>query len=138
MKVLEKLIMELVSQLLAPTALPSILIVWEARIIRMECTPQHTIIKLRCSGFYKNEGNREINYGNCIAASRPDRITPGIIWIGGANDKNDEYPTTKLLPSLQWVSIKYERNQEINIWKLYHSFTPRPHYFRYTLEMMLE
>jgi hypothetical protein len=42
----------------------------------------------------KNEGNREINYGNCIAASRPDRITPGTLWIGGSNDKNVVYPTT--------------------------------------------
>jgi hypothetical protein len=36
----------------------------------------------------KNEGTGEINYGNCIAASRPDRITPGTHWIGRSNDKN--------------------------------------------------
>jgi hypothetical protein len=36
----------------------------------------------------KNEGTREINYGNCIAASRPTRITPGTLWIGGTIDKN--------------------------------------------------
>jgi hypothetical protein len=43
-----------------------------------------------------NEGNREINYGNCIAASRPDRITPGFLWIGRSNDKNGLYPTTNI------------------------------------------
>jgi hypothetical protein len=36
----------------------------------------------------RNEGTREINYGSCISASRPDRITPrerapGTQWIGG-------------------------------------------------------
>jgi hypothetical protein len=36
----------------------------------------------------RNEGTREINYGNCISASRPDRLTPGerapgTHWIGG-------------------------------------------------------
>jgi hypothetical protein len=36
----------------------------------------------------RNEGTREINYGSCILASRPDRFTPderapGIHWIGG-------------------------------------------------------
>jgi hypothetical protein len=25
----------------------------------------------------RNEGTREINYGSCISASRPDHITPG-------------------------------------------------------------
>jgi hypothetical protein len=27
--------------------------------------------------------------------SRPDRITPGIHWIGGSNDENGVYPTTQ-------------------------------------------
>jgi hypothetical protein len=30
-----------------------------------------------------NEGTREINYGSCISASRPERKTPGTHWIGG-------------------------------------------------------
>jgi hypothetical protein len=42
----------------------------------------------------KNEGIREINYGICIAASRPNRITHGTHWIGDSNDKNGVYPTT--------------------------------------------
>jgi hypothetical protein len=41
MKELEKLIMEVISQLHAPTALPPVLIGYEARMIRMECTPPH-------------------------------------------------------------------------------------------------
>jgi hypothetical protein len=35
----------------------------------------------------KNLGIREISYGNCIAASRPDRIITGTLWIGISNDK---------------------------------------------------
>jgi hypothetical protein len=35
----------------------------------------------------KNEGTLEINYGNCIAASRPDRITAGTHWRLASNDK---------------------------------------------------
>jgi hypothetical protein len=27
--------------------------------------------------------------------SHPDRITPGIHWIGGSNDENGVYPTTQ-------------------------------------------
>jgi Fe-S cluster assembly iron-binding protein IscA len=34
----------------------------------------------------KNEGTREINYGISIAASRPDRIILGTLWIGRSND----------------------------------------------------
>jgi hypothetical protein len=56
----------------------------------------------------KNEGTREIDYGNCIAASRPDRITPGTHWIGRSNDKNGVCPKTVLLPGLARVSIKNE------------------------------
>jgi hypothetical protein len=41
MKELEKLIMENVPQLHAPTALPPVLIVYEAGMIRMACTPAH-------------------------------------------------------------------------------------------------
>jgi hypothetical protein len=62
----------------------------------------------------KNEGNREINYGNCIAASRPDRITPGTIWIRGLNYTNGLHPTTKLLPGVARVTIKNEGTGEIN------------------------
>jgi hypothetical protein len=65
----------------------------------------------------KNEGNREINYGNCISASRPDRITPGTHWIGRSNNKIGVYPTTKLLPVVARVSIKNEGNREINYGK---------------------
>jgi hypothetical protein len=39
-------------------------------------------------GFLLVEGTRGINDGNCIAASRPDRITAGTHCIGGSNDKN--------------------------------------------------
>jgi transposase len=46
MRVLEKIIMEIVSQLHAPTALFPILIGWEARMITMG-VPHHTIIKRR-------------------------------------------------------------------------------------------
>jgi hypothetical protein len=36
----------------------------------------------------RNEGIREINYGSCISASRPDHLipverAPGTHWIGG-------------------------------------------------------
>jgi hypothetical protein len=41
----------------------------------------------------KNEGTREINYGSCISASRPDHITPGTHWIGGSSDKNRRLET---------------------------------------------
>jgi hypothetical protein len=41
-----------------------------------------------------------MNYGSCISASRPDRITPGTHWIGGSSDKNGVYPTTQLLFNL--------------------------------------
>jgi hypothetical protein len=47
-----------------------------------------------------------MNYGNSIAASRPDRITPGSLWIGGSKEKNGVYPTTQLLGSFDMVSIK--------------------------------
>jgi hypothetical protein len=56
----------------------------------------------------KNEGTGEINYGNCIAASRPDSIIPGTLRIGGSNDKNEVWPTTKLLNGVARVSIKNE------------------------------
>jgi hypothetical protein len=62
----------------------------------------------------KNEGTREINYGNCISASRPDRITPVTHWIIVSNDKNGVYPNTHLLKGFAFVSIKYEGNREIN------------------------
>jgi hypothetical protein len=88
MKEIEKLIMEIVSQLLAPTALPPVVTGEEARMISMECTHPHNYYPALQGVSIKKEGTREINYGNCISASRPDRITPGILWIGGANDKN--------------------------------------------------
>jgi hypothetical protein len=62
----------------------------------------------------KNEGTREINYGNCFAASRPDRITPGNHLIGRSNDKYGVYPTTQLLNSVARVSIKNKGTREIN------------------------
>jgi hypothetical protein len=62
----------------------------------------------------KNEGNREINYGNCIAASHPDRITADTLWLGGSIDKNGLYTTTKLLPCFALVSVKYEGIRKIN------------------------
>jgi hypothetical protein len=62
----------------------------------------------------KNEGNGEINYRKCIAASRPDSIIPGTLWIGGSNDKNEVCPTTKLLNGVARVSIKNEGTREIN------------------------
>jgi hypothetical protein len=65
----------------------------------------------------KTEGTREINYGNCIAASRHDRITPGTHLTGRSNDKNVVYPTTKLLPGGVRVSIKIEGSREINYGK---------------------
>jgi hypothetical protein len=65
----------------------------------------------------KNKGTREINYGNFIAASRPDRITPGTHWRGGSNDKNVAYPTTQLLNAFAQISIKNEGTREINYGK---------------------
>jgi hypothetical protein len=62
----------------------------------------------------KNEGTREIYNGNCIAASRPDHITPGTLWIGGSNVKNGVYTNTKLLNSVARIYIKYEGTREIN------------------------
>jgi hypothetical protein len=68
--------------------------------------PHHKIIKRLCYCFYKNEGNREIIYGNCIAVSRPDRITPITHWILGSKDKNRVYPTTQILNGVALFSIK--------------------------------
>jgi hypothetical protein len=62
----------------------------------------------------KNEESLEINYGNCIAASRPDRITPGTLWIGLSNVMNGVYPTTYLLNRVALVFIKNEEIREIN------------------------
>jgi hypothetical protein len=61
-----------------------------------------------------------------IAVSRPNRIIPGTLWIGGSNDKNGVYPTTQLLPGVASVSIKIEGNGENNYGN--RSSTPRPHY----------
>jgi hypothetical protein len=47
-----------------------------------------------------------INYGNCISGSRPDRITPGTLWIGRSNDKNGVYPSKHLLQGVVSFSIK--------------------------------
>jgi hypothetical protein len=49
-----------------------------------------------------------VNYGNCISASRPDRITTATVWIGRSNDKNGVYPTTQLLNGVTRDSIKIE------------------------------
>jgi hypothetical protein len=46
-----------------------------------------------------------INYGNCISASSPDRITPGTLWIGRKNDKHVVYPSTKLIHGVARVYI---------------------------------
>jgi hypothetical protein len=86
--------MENVSQLHAPTALPPVLYALEARMLRMESTPPQNFLPVVSRVSIKNEGTREINYGNCIAASRPDRITPGTHEIGGSNDINGVYPPT--------------------------------------------
>jgi hypothetical protein len=56
--------------------------------------------------YIKSEGSPEIIYGNCIAASRPDRITPGTLRTGGSNDNNGVYPTTELLPGVAGFCIK--------------------------------
>jgi hypothetical protein len=49
-----------------------------------------------------------INYGNCISASRPDRISTATVWIGRSNDKNGVYLTTQILNGVARVSIKNE------------------------------
>jgi hypothetical protein len=59
-------------------------------------------------GSRKNEIIRDINYGNCISASRPDRIKPGTLWIGRSNDKNGVYHTTHILNGVARVSINNE------------------------------
>jgi hypothetical protein len=89
----------------------------------MECTP-HTIITRRCSGFYKNEGTREINYVNCISASRPDRITPGTHLIRRSNDKNGVYNTTQLLNGVARVSIKMKEHGIIKYGNCYSATRP--------------
>jgi hypothetical protein len=81
MKEIEKVIMEIVSQLHAPTALPP-----GTRWIGGSNDKDGVYLTTNLlNGVFrvsiKNEGSREINYGNCIAASRPDRITPGPLWI---------------------------------------------------------
>jgi hypothetical protein len=53
----------------------------------------------------KNEEVREINYGKCISASRPDSITPGTYWIRGSKDKNGVNPTTLFINGVVLVSI---------------------------------
>jgi hypothetical protein len=62
----------------------------------------------------KDEGTREINYGNYISASRPDRITPGTHWIEGSNYEDGLYPTKIFLKGVARVSIKNEGTREIN------------------------
>jgi hypothetical protein len=61
----------------------------------------------------KNEGTREITYGNCIAASLPDSNTPGNNWIGRSNDKNGLYPTTQLLNGVARFSIKMKEFEKL-------------------------
>jgi hypothetical protein len=58
-----------------------------------------------------------INDGNCISASRHDRIIPGNHWIGSSIDKNGVYPTTQLLYGVARVSIKNEGTRKINYGK---------------------
>jgi hypothetical protein len=62
-----------------------------------------------------NEGHREINYGICIADSRPDSTKPVIHCIVLSNDKNGVYPTTNLLKGLALVSIKRKEFEKLNI-----------------------
>jgi hypothetical protein len=54
-----------------------------------------------------------MNYGKCIAASRPDRITPVTHWILGSNEKNGFYPTTKLLNRFAIFSIKMKEIEKL-------------------------
>jgi hypothetical protein len=89
--------MKIVTQIHAPTALPPVVIGDEARMIRMECTHPHNYYPALQGVSIIKDGTREINYGNCIAAPRPDRITPETHWRVGSNDKNGVYLTTKLL-----------------------------------------
>jgi hypothetical protein len=63
--------------------------------------------------YIENEGNGEIYYGNCIAASRHDRITPGTLWIGGSNNKIGVSTTTKLLHGVARVSIKMKELEKL-------------------------
>jgi hypothetical protein len=46
-----------------------------------------------------------INYENSFSASRPDRITPGTLWIRRSIDKNGLYPTTQILNGVARVSV---------------------------------
>jgi hypothetical protein len=62
----------------------------------------------------KNVETREINYGNCISASRPDRIIPGTLWIRRSNVKNGVYPTTYLFNRVALVFIENEEIRDIN------------------------
>jgi hypothetical protein len=62
----------------------------------------------------KNNGTRETNYENCIADSRPDRITPVSHCIGGSNDVNSVYTTTHLLKAVALFCIKNEVSPENN------------------------
>jgi hypothetical protein len=57
---------------------------------------------------------RDCNYGNCIAVSRPDRITPGTLWIGNSNVNIEVYPTTQLLHGVSRISINHEGTRENN------------------------
>jgi hypothetical protein len=56
----------------------------------------------------KYERTRHFIYGNCISASRPDRIPTATVWIGRSNDKNGLYPTTQILNGVARFSIKIE------------------------------
>jgi hypothetical protein len=79
----------------------------------MECTPHTNLLQGVSRVSIKHEGTREINNGNCTAASRPDRITPGTLWIRGSNDENGVYPTTQLLPGFARVSIKMKELEKL-------------------------
>jgi hypothetical protein len=61
----------------------------------------------------KNEGTRDINNGNCIAGSRPDRITSCTHWIRRSNDKYGAFPTTQLLKRVARVSIKMKELEKL-------------------------
>jgi hypothetical protein len=106
--------MEIVSQLHAPTALPPGTQWTGDSNVKNGVYPTSQLLSGVARISINNEGNREIIYGNSIAASRPDRITPGTLWIGRSNVKNGVYPTTQLLNGVALVSLKKEGTREIN------------------------
>jgi hypothetical protein len=114
MKEIEKLIMEIVSQLHAPDHITPGTHWIGCSKVNYGVYPTTIILNVFARVSLINEGTRDINFGICIAASRPDRITPGTHWIRRWNDKNGANPTTKLLTGVARVSIQNEGTREIN------------------------